>query len=253
MLSEDLKRLDILLFCRGLAASRTEAQRLIAAHDVFVDGVPIDKANRRFPDSCEVVVLQTRQTYVSRGGNKLAAALDAFQITPTGFNCLDVGISTGGFTDCLLKRGANRVIGIDVGHGQLHPRIASDSRVEQREGVNARILSPADFSFLFDLICVDVSFISLTLVLPRLPQLMKPEGVLVCLIKPQFEVGAGNVGKNGIVTNSKHRANAREFVHAAALTASLELIGSITSPITGGDGNSEYLSCFRPTRPSTGV
>jgi len=234
---------------RSLAASRTEAQRLITGGSVTVDGETITKANKRLPDACVVAVsANALDAYVSRGGNKLAAALTDFNIDPKGCECLDIGISTGGFTDCLLQHGAVRVIGIDVGHGQLHPRLADDPRIELREGINARLITREDFPICFSLITVDVSFISLTYVLPQLRQLLTPAGDLICLIKPQFEVGFGNLGKNGVVVDASQRWQACSKVHLCAAQVGLSVISSIVSPIVGGEGNIEFLSHFKITQ-----
>jgi len=240
-----LIRIDVEMVKREIASSRTEAQRLIAAGQVTVDGLVVVKANRPISPNSSIVLSGSRSEFVSRGGNKLAAALRVFNINPAGRLCLDIGISTGGFTDCLLQAGATKVVGIDVGHDQLHAKLRSDARVELREGVNARAISPTEFSEQFSLITVDVSFISLTLVIPRLPPLLTADGWLICLIKPQFEVGAGRLGKNGVVVDDSLRIAACNNVNSSAINAGLDLVGTIDSPITGGDGNKEYLSVFR--------
>jgi 23S rRNA (cytidine1920-2'-O)/16S rRNA (cytidine1409-2'-O)-methyltransferase len=191
--------------------------------------------------------------YVGRGGLKMEAALEAFGINPRDFLCLDVGASTGGFTDCLLQHGARRVVAVDVGHNQLDWRIRNDERVEVYEGVNARHLEPEAYGVLFDLIVMDVSFISATKVLPALVGQLKAEGGrLIVLIKPQFEVGRGEVGKGGIVTDAAAHARVVEEVNRAALDLGLETRGVLDSPIRGADGNREFLACYeRAHAPGT--
>ena len=234
-----LARIDQILVDRGLVQSRTEAQRLIEGGRLRVNNLAVEKSNKRYPDDCAVELQADDQPYISRGGVKLAAALNSFQIDPMGAVCLDVGISTGGFTDCLFKRGARRIVGVDVGHGQLHSKLHNHPALDLREKTNARFLLPSDFDQQFDIITVDVSFISLTLIVPSLTKLMKESGTLICLVKPQFEVGQGRLGKNGIVTAEAERVRACESVHNTARQSGLTCIG------TGGDGNREYLSAFR--------
>ncbi|MBV9849347.1 MAG: TlyA family RNA methyltransferase [Armatimonadetes bacterium] len=236
-----IERLDRALATRGLARSRTEAQALILAGQVRVDGRPAEKAGQKVTDGAALSVEGERLPYVSRGGLKLAAALDAFGVPVAGRMALDVGASTGGFTDCLLQGGAARVAALDAGHGQMAPEIAADSRVQSREGVNARSLSPADFDAPFDLVVADLSFISLTLVLPALAPLLRPDGDMILLVKPQFEVGQGGVGKGGVVRDPSLREGAVRRVSEAAATLGLATRGRISSPIKGGDGNEEYL------------
>jgi 23S rRNA (cytidine1920-2'-O)/16S rRNA (cytidine1409-2'-O)-methyltransferase len=182
--------------------------------------------------------------YVGRGGLKLEAALREFDLDVRGLLCLDVGASTGGFTDCLLQHGARRVVAVDVGHNQLDWRLRQDARVESREGVNARYLRPEDFAEKFDLAVMDLSFISATKVLPAIVPLLKEEGRIIVLIKPQFEVGKGEVGKGGIVSDPARRARVVEEVNGAALGLGLKLYGVIISPITGMDGNVEFLALY---------
>lgn len=182
--------------------------------------------------------------YVGRGGLKLEKALAEFRIDPSGFVCLDVGASTGGFTDCLLQQGARRVVAIDVGHNQLDWRLRADSRVEVREGVNARHLTAEEFAERFDLATMDVSFISATKVLPAVVPLLKEGGRVVVLVKPQFEVGKGEVGKGGIVRDPAQHARVVEEVNAAARALGLNVLGVTDSPITGADGNREFLALY---------
>jgi 23S rRNA (cytidine1920-2'-O)/16S rRNA (cytidine1409-2'-O)-methyltransferase len=234
-------RLDRALADRGLARSRTEAQSLIAAGLVVVDGAPAAKASADVLDSSTIEVIGTVCPYVSRGGLKLAAALDEFGIDVEGRECLDVGASTGGFTDCLLQRGAKHVTAIDVGHGQMVPTLAADPRVTMREGVNARALTPDDFDRAFDLVVADLSFISLTLVIPAISNLAKPGGEFVLLVKPQFEVGPSGLSKGGIVRDVKLRQEALDTVAGCAEKSGLVVEGWRNSPIAGGDGNEEFL------------
>jgi 23S rRNA (cytidine1920-2'-O)/16S rRNA (cytidine1409-2'-O)-methyltransferase len=232
-------RLDQLLVDRGLADSREKARALILAGDVWVDGQPSTKPGHSVGGDCKVDV-RARPPYVGRGGLKLAAALDNFQIDPTGWVCLDVGSSTGGFTDCLLQRGAAQVFAIDVGHGQMDWKLRNDPRVVVREGVNARFLTAADFPTPFDLAVCDASFISATMLVPAMAGLLAEHGQMVILVKPQFEVGKGEVGKGGIVRDPALHAAARERVQAA-----VEALGFRTaivdSPILGAEGNREFL------------
>lgn len=232
-------RLDQILVERGLAESREKARALILAGTVTVDGQKSDKPGHAFPEDCRVEVAQP-MPFVSRGGFKLAAALDHFKIDVRGRVCLDVGASTGGFTDCLLQRGAARVYAIDVGHGQLDWKLRNDPRVTVREGVNARYLQQADFPEKFELAVCDASFISATLLIPAIAPLLAESGEMVILVKPQFEVGREQVGKGGIVRDPElHRAacdKVRAAVLALGLTASI-----IESPILGAEGNREFL------------
>jgi 23S rRNA (cytidine1920-2'-O)/16S rRNA (cytidine1409-2'-O)-methyltransferase len=237
------ERLDNLLVLRGLAESRAKAQSLILAGQVFANEQRLDKAGKLVPADLELTIKEPLP-YVSRGGLKLAAALDHFKIDPTNKICLDIGSSTGGFTDCLLQRGATRVVAVDVGHGQLDWKLRKDQRVEVRENVNARYLQPADFNERFDIVVIDVSFISLTKILPVIPSLLKPEAVVITLIKPQFEVGRGEVGRGGIVRDETAQQRVVNEISDFALTRGLQLRGVIESPILGADGNREFLACF---------
>ncbi len=242
-----LLRADALLVQRGLAASRTLAQRLIGEGRVFADGKPVGKPAQELPAEVVLTVLaDDSDRYVSRGGLKLAGALAATGIAAAGKTCLDVGQSTGGFTDCLLQAGAAHVVGVDVGHGQLHGKLKGDQRVTALEGINCRALTAADLgdampAYGFELIVGDVSFISMTLVLPQLPTLLAADGDLLLLIKPQFEVGPHNIGKGGIVRDpTLYRDVEGRFLDLArqlGLTAKAWL----DSPITGGDGNREFF------------
>ena len=248
-----MTRLDRALAARGLARSRTEAQALIAAGQVRVDGQPAEKASQSVADEAALTVEGERLPFVSRGGLKLAAALAGFTLSAAGRTALDVGASTGGFTDCLLQRGAARVVSVDAGHGQMAPHIAADPRVESREGVNARHLLPGDFDTLFHLLVADLSFISLTLVLPALAPLLRPDGDMILLVKPQFEVGASHLGRGGIVRDPQHREQAVRRVTEAAAALGWERKGRLTSPILGGDGNEEYLLWLRLAAGTKGI
>lgn len=233
------QRVDQLLVERGLAESREKAQALLLAGEVTVNGQRVDKPGRTIPSDAQLEVTG-RLPYVSRGGLKLEAALKAFPVNPTGRVCLDIGASTGGFTDCLLQNGALRVYAVDTGAGQIDWKLRSDPRVILREHCNARHLIPEQIGELADLLVCDVSFISVTLLLPRFPPLLRPDGVMIILIKPQFEVGKGMVGKGGIVRDPQLRHEACEKVRRAA-----EALGYhtalIPSPILGTEGNQEFL------------
>lgn len=238
---ETKQRLDVLLVERGLAESRERAQALILAGRARVDGRTAAKPGERVEPAATLEITGPEHPYVGRGGLKLAGALDRFGVDPAGRVCLDVGASTGGFTDCLLQRGAARVHALDVGSGQLHYRLRKDPRVVVREGVNARYLHPSDLPEAVSLATVDVSFISLRLILPRLPPLLDPRADLLALVKPQFEVGRREVGKGGIVRDSGlHRRVIREILScAAALT--LRTAGVCASPVPGSEGNREFF------------
>jgi 23S rRNA (cytidine1920-2'-O)/16S rRNA (cytidine1409-2'-O)-methyltransferase len=236
-------RLDELVLARGLAESRTQAQRLILAGQVRQGDQVLDKAGLLVPEDAEVHIAGGLP-YVSRGGLKLAAALDAFGVDPAGWVCGDIGASTGGFTDCLLQRGAIRVYAVDVGYGQLAWSLRQDPRVISIERTNIRHL--AALPELVALATVDVSFIGLSLVLPNIANLLAPGGQNIALIKPQFEVGKGQVGKGGVVRDPRLHDAAVEKVLAAAVSAGLTPSGVIRSPITGPAGNVEFLAWLKP-------
>jgi 23S rRNA (cytidine1920-2'-O)/16S rRNA (cytidine1409-2'-O)-methyltransferase len=238
-------RLDRILFARGLAPTREKAQALILSGAVSVDGRRVDKAGTPVDESAEITVAGPPHPYVSRGGVKLAAALDAFGLDPNGAVCLDVGASTGGFTDCLLQRGAAKVYAVDVGHGQLDPKLRADPRVVVREKVNARALSADDVPERVRLAAIDVSFISTRLILPAVVPLVEKQGAIVVLVKPQFEAGRAEVGKGGIVRSEAVRQRVLQSVEGYGRNAGLEPIGSIPSPIRGAHGNAEFLLGFR--------
>jgi 23S rRNA (cytidine1920-2'-O)/16S rRNA (cytidine1409-2'-O)-methyltransferase len=238
-------RLDKALVMQGICRSRTEAQTLLDAELISVNGRRGLKASAETPEGAVLARHDTGPRFVSRGALKLEGAMTEFGVDAAGKTALDVGASTGGFTECLLRRGAQSVIAIDVGHGQMAPEIAADPRVQSREGVNARSLAPSDFPHPFDLIVADLSFISLTLILPALVPLLTPAGDLICLVKPQFEVGAAHLGKGGIVRDAKARAEALERVTGAAQALGLREAGRMISPIEGSDGNTEFLLHLR--------
>ncbi len=233
------RRIDVLLVERGLAESREKAQALILAGQVFIDRQKASKAGQSVADDAPIEITG-QLPYVSRGGQKLAGALDAFQIDPSGRVCLDVGASTGGFTDCLLQRGAARVHAVDTGAGQIAWKLRTDPRVVLHEKLNARYLTFDDIGEPVSLAVCDVSFISVTLILPNLPPLVTEAGEMVILVKPQFEVGRGQVGKGGIVRDpALQEAACRKVEHAVAgLGFRCRLMDS---PILGAEGNREFL------------
>lgn len=242
------ERIDKLLVERGLAESRTKAQAMVMAGVVLVDEQRVEKPSHQFDTNSSIRIKggdDPTTRYVGRGGLKLEAALREFQIDVSGFTCLDVGASTGGFTDCLLQNGAKKVFAVDVGHNQIDWRLRNDPRVEVREGVNARYLTPKDFPQKFNLVVIDVSFISVTKVLPAIVPLLAPTGAIIALIKPQFEVGRGEVGGGGIVRDAAKRSRVVEEVNGAARTLGLEPVKVIESPITGAEGNVEFLALYR--------
>ena len=242
------ERIDKLLVERGLAESRTKAQALVMAGVVLVDEQRVEKASHQFDTNSAIRIKggdDPTTRYVGRGGLKLEAALREFQIDVAGFMCLDVGASTGGFTDCLLQNGARKVFAVDVGHNQIDWRLRNDPRVEVREGVNARYLTPEDFSHKFDLAVMDVSFISVTKVLPSIVPLLVGNASIITLIKPQFEVGRGEVGGGGVVRDPAKRLRVVEEVNNAARGLGLEVVKVIESPITGAEGNVEFLALYR--------
>lgn len=233
------KRVDQMLVERGLVETRAKAQALILAGEVLVNGQKLDKPGHSIDVEARIELL-AKLPYVSRGGFKLAGALDHFHIDPTGWTCLDIGASTGGFTDVLLQRGARKVVAIDVGKGQLDWKLRTDPRVEVREGVNARYLDPNDFAEKFDLAVCDASFISVTLLLPAMAPLLADSGKMVILVKPQFEAGREEVGKGGIVRDPTVQQAACDKVRACV--EGLGFSAQITdSPILGAEGNKEFL------------
>ena len=232
------ERLDVLLVEKGLARSRARAQRLIMAGEVLVNGQVRDKPGTRVSPAARVELL-TRLPYVSRGGMKLAAALDAFHVAVEGVIAADVGASTGGFTDCLLQRGAARVYAIDVGYGQLAWKLRQDPRVVVMERTNARYLERLPEPV--DLVVVDVSFISLELILPRAVDWLRADGQIIALIKPQFEAGREQVGRGGVVKSADVHAAVMRKIANWALARGLAVRGLMASPLRGPAGNVEFL------------
>jgi 23S rRNA (cytidine1920-2'-O)/16S rRNA (cytidine1409-2'-O)-methyltransferase len=221
---------------------------MVMAGIVLVNEQRVEKSSHQFDPNSSIRIKgndDPSTRYVGRGGLKLEAALREFQIDVAGLNCLDVGASTGGFTDCLLQNGARKVVAIDVGHNQIDWRLRNDPRVEVREGVNARYLQPEDFPHQFDLAVMDVSFISATKVLPAIVPLVVPGGAIITLIKPQFEVGRGEVGGGGIVRDPAKRLRVVEEVNNFATGLGVRVVNVIESPIAGAEGNMEYLAFYK--------
>ncbi len=239
------ERLDLLLQARGLAESRERARGLILSGSVLVDGKKVEKAGAQVQQDAEIILLGPTSPYVSRGGIKLEAALDTFHLDVSGKVAIDVGASTGGFTDCLLQRGAARVYAVDVGYGQLAWRLRQDPRVIILERSNIRTLSPSAIPEPVDLATIDVSFISLEKVIPAVISFLKPHGEIVALVKPQFEVGKGEVGRGGIVRSPEKHQRVLNRIYEKAAEWGLEIGGSIPSPILGQKGNTEFLVYFK--------
>jgi 23S rRNA (cytidine1920-2'-O)/16S rRNA (cytidine1409-2'-O)-methyltransferase len=237
-------RLDQLVADKGLAPSRDRARALIMAAQVSVDGQVVGKAGTKVDPGADVALLGPDHPYVGRGGLKLAHALDTFGIAVAGRDALDIGASTGGFTDVLLQRGAPRVVALDVGHSQLDWKLRSDPRVVVIEHFNARRLTPADLPGPVDIACVDVSFISLRQILPVIPPLLRPGADVVALVKPQFEAGRAEVGK-GVIHDSVIHARVVEEICVAATAVGLTRAASTPSPITGQKGNVEFFLHLR--------
>ena len=238
------RRLDRELVKRSLASSRTKAQELIRAGRVTVEGTVVDKPALLVEDFTRIGVA-SGDDYVSRGAYKLLGAFEAFAsrglVQPKGMDCLDIGASTGGFTDVLLRLGANRVIALDVGHGQLDPRIATDPRVIELSGVNIRDVEAGDLPFVPQMVVSDVSFISLRYVIPVIREVTKSGAHIVLLVKPQFEVGRGKLGSHGVVADEELRRQAVETVAQCAANHGCEVIDTVVSPVLGARGNVEYL------------
>ena len=237
-------RLDLYLADNALVDSRTDAKNFILAGAVSVDGKVIKKPAFDVSGNEDISVDKTGKRFVSRGGLKLEGALDSFGIDVSGVMAIDIGASSGGFTDCLLKRGATHVIAVDSGSGQMVESLRRDPRVTVIENFNARYMSQSDFEYAPDIAVMDVSFISAKLIIPAVGNIIKPNGKFICLIKPQFEVGRGGLNKKGIVKNDSLRKSAVNDVVDFAIHCGFELDGLIESPIVGGDGNVEYLAHF---------
>ncbi|HEY0706423.1 MAG TPA: TlyA family RNA methyltransferase [Polyangia bacterium] len=244
------QRADLVVVEQGLAPSREKARALILAGEVLQGDTPIDKAGELIAPDAALRLRSEPMPFVSRGGVKLAHALATFGLDVAGKVALDIGASTGGFSDCLLQRGVGRIYAIDVGHGQLHWKVASDPRVVVIDRTNVRHLQPGALPELATFAVIDVSFISLRLVLPVLPALLVPGAEVVALVKPQFEVGRQNVGKGGIVRDQAAREAALAGIAEAAAGFGFSIIGQTQSPITGGKGNIEFLLGLRaPVTP----
>jgi 23S rRNA (cytidine1920-2'-O)/16S rRNA (cytidine1409-2'-O)-methyltransferase len=243
-------RLDRALVARGLVSGRDEAGRLILAGLVRVDGCLVDKPAKLVPANSDVRILAPLSQYVSRGGDKLSPALDRFKVKVHGCVTLDVGCSTGGFTDCLLQRGAKLVYAVDVGYGQFDWRLRQDPRVVLLERTNIRYLASSAIAYPIEVAVVDVSFISLSIVLPCVMPFLAIPATVVALVKPQFEVGKGRVGRGGVVRDDALRSQVKEKMVGLAEGLGLSVIGSMDSPVHGRKGNREILMSFY--RPVTG-
>lgn len=235
------KRLDLLLVERELVSSRTYAKAVIMSGVVFVDDRKVDKPGTLVDENAQIVVKQDKRKYVSRGGLKLEAAIEHFRIKVKDKVAMDIGASTGGFTDCLLQYGAKKVHSLDVGYGQLDWNLRNDPRVVVKERINCRYITPEDIGEQVDLIVIDVSFISLTKILKPALEMLKKHSELAALIKPQYEVGKGQVGKGGIVTEEAKHTEVKEKISRVISGLGCEVVGIIQSPVAGADGNREFL------------
>lgn len=235
------ERLDVLLVNRGLAASREKAKAIIMSGSVYVDGQKEDKAGQTFPEEANIEVRGSTLKYVSRGGLKLEKAMECFDVSLSGKICMDVGSSTGGFTDCMLQNGAVKVYAVDVGHGQLDWKLRNDQRVICMEKTNIRYFKPEDIEDRIQFSSIDVSFISLTKVLGPVKELLTDDGEIVCLIKPQFEAGREKVGKHGVVRDASVHKEVIDMVMNYAVSINFEVLNLEFSPVKGPEGNIEYL------------
>ena len=238
-------RLDVFLFENGYASSRTEAKQLITESLVSVDGRVITKPSCDVDDGVKISIADAGVRYASRGGLKLECAINAFEFEIRGKKAIDVGASSGGFTDCLLKNGAQHVVAVDSGTDQLVSHLRNDARVTVMEGYNARYMSASDLPYKPQLAVMDVSFISATYIIPALYDCLSEEADFICLIKPQFEVGRANIGKGGIVKDDKVRASAVKKVVDFAESVGFKTISTVRSTVIGGDGNVEFLAHFK--------
>jgi 23S rRNA (cytidine1920-2'-O)/16S rRNA (cytidine1409-2'-O)-methyltransferase len=246
-------RCDHVLTAQGLVPSRDTAARMILAGQVKCNGAIVDKPSRVIPIDAVIELTGGSKPFVSRGGEKLTAALESWSITPQGMICLDVGCSTGGFTDCLLQRGATKVYAVDVGYGQFDWRLRQDPRVVLIERTNIRSIAPSAIPEPIDLVVIDVSFISLTKVFPSVIQFLRPRATVIALIKPQFEVGKGQVGRGGIVRDEAQREEAARRVLRYATEIGLQTIQTLASPIKGKKGNQEILAILEYKAPFHGM
>ncbi len=235
------ERIDSLLVKKGLVSNRSRARSMLMCGNVFVDGLRVDKAGTFVREDSKIDIKEETSRYVGRGGIKLEAAIREFKIDVNSKVALDIGSSTGGFTDCLLQFGAKKVYAVDVGYGQLDWRLRNDPRVRVMERVNARYLKLEDIGEQVDISTIDVSFISLTKIVPVVLQIIKPRGVLIILIKPQFEVGKGEVGRGGIVKDKSKRMEVVAKITSFVKGIGVEVVDVLPSPILGADGNQEYL------------
>ncbi len=244
------ERIDTLLVEFGFTDSPVKAHALVMAGVVLVNEKRVEKPSESFPHGAKIRIKNdsAENKFVGRGGLKLEEALRKFQISASEYVCLDVGSSTGGFTDCLLQNGAKRVVAVDAGTNQIDWKLRNDARVEVRENTNARYLKPEDFTEKFDLIVIDVSFISVKKILPAIVPLLKEKGRIITLIKPQFEVGRGEVGAGGVVRETEKHERVIAEVNRFAETCGLESLGAIDSPILGADGNREFLALYGQNR-----
>lgn len=245
------ERLDVLLVQRNLAPSREKAKTMILEGNVFVNNNREDKAGSMFPDDCQIEVHGSTLKYVSRGGLKLEKAMAEFDISLDGSVCMDIGASTGGFTDCMLQNGASKVYSVDVGYGQFAWKLRTDPRVVCMEKTNIRYVTPEDIGDVLDFASVDVSFISLTKVLPAAYELLRDAGEMVCLIKPQFEAGREKVGKKGVVRDQAVHKEVVEKIIQFSLDNGFSVLDLSFSPIKGPEGNIEYLVHLRKTGETT--
>ena len=246
------ERLDVMLVNRGMAESREKAKAVIMAGQVYVNGQKEDKAGSMFADDVSLEVRGARLPYVSRGGLKLEKAMKTFPIVLDGLVCMDVGASTGGFTDCMLQNGAKKVYSVDVGHGQLDWKLRNDPRVVCMEKTNIRYVTPEDIADVLDFASIDVSFISLTKVLGPLYKLLRDGAYVVCLIKPQFEAGREKVGKKGVVRDPAVHEEVIEMVTSFACANGYRVLGLTFSPIKGPEGNIEYLAWLQKGQSEDG-
>ena len=237
----DKKRLDVLVYERGLAESREKAKALIMAGVIYVDNQKSDKPGTAYPENIKLELRGNKPKYVSRGGLKLEKAMTAFSLNLSDKITMDIGASTGGFTDCMLQNGAKKVYSIDVGYGQLDWKLRNDSRVVNLERTNIRYITREKVPDEIDFFSVDVCFISLELVLPAVRSLLKPDACAVCLIKPQFEAGRGKIGKNGVVRDKNIHVEVIEKIYNFCLGNGYSVLGLDYSPIKGPEGNIEYL------------
>jgi len=236
-------RIDKLIHDRGFAKSRSQAQSIIMAGSVFIDNQRVDKPGTAVDVNSEIEIKNSKKKYVSRGGLKLEKALEDFNIDVNNLTALDIGASTGGFTDCLLQKGTIKVFAFDVGHGQFDWKLRNNEKVVVKEKINCRHLEFDHVGELVDLIVIDVSFISLKLIVGPAIKLLKEDGVIIALIKPQFEAGKGEVGKGGVIKDEAKHREIVEMIRSYFETLNLDIKGIIPSPIEGADGNKEFLIC----------